>query len=32
MHVAASSPLAIDKNGIKKDTIDKEKEIIKADY
>ena len=31
MHVAAASPLAIDESGIKKDTIDKEKEIIKAE-
>ncbi len=31
MHVAATSPLAIDESGIKKDTIDKEKEIIKAE-
>ena len=31
MHVAASSPLAIDKNGIKKEIIDKELEIIKAE-
>ncbi len=31
MHIAASSPLSIDKDGIKKDTIDKELEIIKAE-
>ena len=31
MHIAASSPLAIDKNGIKKEVIDKEEEIIKAE-
>ena len=31
MHIAASSPLAIDKNGIKKEVIDKELEIIKAE-
>ena len=31
MHIAASNPLAIDKNGIKKETIDKELEIIKAE-
>ena len=31
MHVAASSPLAIDKEGIKKEIIDKELEIIKAE-
>ena len=31
MHIAASSPLAIDKNGIKKEIIDKELEIIKAE-
>ena len=31
MHIAASSPIAIDKEGIKKDLIDKELEIIKAE-
>ena len=31
MHIAASNPLAIDKNGIKKNIIDKELEIIKAE-
>ncbi len=31
MHIAASSPLAIDKSGIKKEIIDKELEIIKAE-
>ncbi len=31
MHIAASSPLAIDKDGIKKEIIDKEIEIIKAE-
>ena len=31
MHVAASSPLAIDKDAIKKEIIDKELEIIKAE-
>ncbi len=31
MHVAASNPLAIDKDGIKKDILDKELEIIKAE-
>ena len=31
MHIAASSPLAIDKDGIKKELIDKELEIIKAE-
>ena len=31
MHIAASSPLAIDKNDIKKELIDKELEIIKAE-
>ncbi len=31
MHIAASSPLAIDKTGIKKEIIDKELEIIKAE-
>ena len=31
MHIAASSPLAIDKDGIKKEVIDKELEIIKAE-
>ncbi len=31
MHVAASNPLAIDKEGIKKEIIDKELEIIKAE-
>ncbi len=31
MHIAASNPLSIDKNGIKKETIDKELEIIKAE-
>jgi len=31
MHVAASNPLAIDKNDIKKEIIDKELEIIKAE-
>ena len=31
MHIAASNPLAIDKEGIKKDVVDKELEIIKAE-
>ena len=31
MHIAASSPLALDKEGISKDVIDKELEIIKAE-
>ena len=31
MHIAASNPLAIDKNGIDKTTVDKELEIIKAE-
>ena len=31
MHVAASAPLAIDKNGIDKKIIDKELEIIKEE-
>ena len=31
MHIAASNPLAIDKSGIKKEIIDKEIEIIKAE-
>ena len=31
MHIAASSPLALDKDGIKKEVIDKEMEIIKAE-
>ena len=31
MHIAASSPIAIDKTGIKKDIIDKELEIIKEE-
>ena len=31
MHIAASSPLAIDKEGIDKNIIDKELEIIKAE-
>ena len=31
MHIAASSPLALDKEGIKKEVIDKEMEIIKAE-
>ena len=31
MHIAASNPLAVDKNGIKKEIIDKELEIIKAE-
>jgi len=31
MHIAASSPLAINKDGIKKEVIDKELEIIKAE-
>ena len=31
MHIAASNPLAIDKEGLKKDIIDKELEIIKAE-
>ncbi len=31
MHIAASSPLALDKDGISKDIIDKELEIIKAE-
>ena len=29
MHIAASNPLAIDKNDLKKEIIDKEFEIIK---
>ena len=31
MHIAASNPLSIDKDGIKKEIIDKELEIIKAE-
>ena len=31
MHIAASNPLAIEKDGIKKETLDKELEIIKAE-
>ena len=31
MHVAASAPMAIDKNGIKQTVIDKELEIIKEE-
>tara|TARA_B100000035_G_scaffold265775_1_gene238235 strand:- start:866 stop:1732 length:867 start_codon:yes stop_codon:yes gene_type:complete len=31
MHIAASNPLAIDKNGLKKEILDKEEEIIKAE-
>ena len=31
MHIAASNPLAVDKTGLKKETIDKELEIIKAE-
>ena len=31
MHIAASNPQAIDENGMKKETIDKELEIIKAE-
>ncbi len=31
MHIAASSPLAIDKNGLKKEILEKELEIIKAE-
>ncbi len=31
MHIAASNPLAIDKDGIKKEVVDKELEIIKAE-
>ena len=31
MHIAASSPLAIDKDGIDKKIVDKELEIIKAE-
>ena len=31
MHIAASSPLAVDKTGIRKEIIDKELEIIKAE-
>ena len=31
MHIAASNPLAIDKEGLKKEIIDKELEIIKAE-
>ncbi len=31
MHIAASNPLAIDKNGIKKELVDKELEIINAE-
>jgi elongation factor Ts len=31
MHIAASNPLAIDKDGINKATVDKELEIIKAE-
>ena len=31
MHIAASSPLAIDKDGINQEIVDKELEIIKAE-
>ena len=31
MHIAALNPLAIDKTGLKKETLDKELEIIKAE-
>ena len=31
MHIAASNPIAIEKKGIKKEIIDKELEIIKAE-
>ena len=31
MHIAASNPLAINKEGIKKEVVDKELEIIKAE-
>ena len=31
MHIAASNPLAIDKDGIDKTIVDKELEIIKAE-
>ena len=31
MHIAASNPLAVDKNGVKKEVIEKELEIIKAE-
>ena len=31
MHIVASNPLAIDKNGLKKEILDKEEEIIKAE-
>ena len=31
MHVAASNPLAIDRKGLKKEILDKELEIIKAE-
>ena len=31
MHIAASNPLAIDKDGIDKTLVDKELEIIKAE-
>ena len=31
MHIAASNPLAIDKNGLKKEILEKEEEIIKAE-
>ena len=31
MHIAASNPLAIDKDGIDKKIVDKELEIIKAE-
>ena len=31
MHIAASNPLAVNKDGIKKEIIDKELEIIKAE-
>ena len=31
MHIAASNPLAIEKDGLKKETVDKELEIIKAE-
>jgi Translation elongation factor Ts len=31
MHITASNPLAIDKDGIKKEIVEKELEIIKAE-
>ena len=31
MHIAASAPIAIDKDGIKKEILDKELEIIKEE-